>query len=176
MSRPHPLDTLAEEMAPTARQIITAVENRDPAAIAAILEPLFTLGDAIRIKALVVDLAEMASTPADDPSEQVGDQLPYGDLSASDGEKRCTGCNRMLAYAAFHVDRSRKDGLTYRCKQCRKERKPAGAQSPAEARREDYVWLRTEQLVPMGEAARQVGVCTRTAARRYEPLVRAAVA
>jgi hypothetical protein len=111
-----------------------------------------------------------------DPSQEMGDQLPYGDLSASPGEKRCTGCNRMLAHSAFHVDNSRRDGLTYRCKQCRKERKQPGDQSPAEARREDYVWLRIEQHVPLEEAAEQVGIGVRTARRRYEPLVGEAAA
>ena len=38
------------------------------------------------------------------------------------GMKWCTECQQWVSRDGFHVDRSRRDGLTYACAQCRNER------------------------------------------------------
>lgn len=53
---------------------------------------------------------------ADEPP---GEQIPFGQLILSDGEKFCPSCQQVRSRRTdFHRDASRKDGLYARCKTC----------------------------------------------------------
>mgnify|MGYP003939491259 CR=1 FL=1 len=45
--------------------------------------------------------------------------MDYGDQGMVK-MKRCSKCGLIKSYSNFYVDKSRKDGLTYDCKECRK--------------------------------------------------------
>ena len=47
-----------------------------------------------------------------------GQQIPFGQLTVGDGEKWCPECAQARPVADFTVDRSRRDGLAWRCRFC----------------------------------------------------------
>lgn len=66
------------------------------------------------LRLAIVPLEEPAETIDDD----LGEQIPFGELVVGDGEKRCSSCRQVRATRDFHTDNSRRDGLKYRCRFC----------------------------------------------------------
>jgi len=69
---------------------------------------------ALGLRLTIVPLEE----PADDPNDHPGEQIPFGQFVLGDGEKWCSSCQQVRATRDFHADKSRKDGLKYRCRFC----------------------------------------------------------
>lgn len=103
---PGDLDDFLEDLLPAALGVAVAVRDRDGAEVARILEPLGVL----ELRALAVALAAL-----------VPDDVPFRELLAwthTDPGKWCTGCEQMRPRAAFHIDRSKPDGLKSQCRGC----------------------------------------------------------
>jgi transcriptional regulator with XRE-family HTH domain len=64
----------------------------------------------------------VVALPADEPipvfDVPAGEQIPFGQLTVGDGEKWCGCCRQVRSRRDFHTDRSRRDGLTWRCRFC----------------------------------------------------------
>lgn len=126
MTAPHALDDLLEEMLPAAMELSVVVRDRDPAGVAAVLDPLFTAGDWLRVKALIIDLAVMI--PDDEPYADllrwthgpVVDDEVYAQIVSivPAGRKRCTTCRDVLPHSEFNKDASTSDGYKTRCRDC----------------------------------------------------------
>lgn len=121
MTAAHALDSLVEEMLPTATEIAVTVRDRDADGVAAALAPILDAGDLDRTAALIIALA--ALVPDDQPYGELlawtlQDQLPYGQLVVDAVEKYCGACRQVRHRREFHTDASRRDGLTWACKVC----------------------------------------------------------
>lgn len=67
----------------------------------------------------------LVAIPADAPTptyRPAGEQSQFGELPVSRGEKWCPDCRQVRARSEFTVDRSRRDGLAWRCRLCAAER------------------------------------------------------
>ncbi len=122
MTAAHALDSLVEEMLPTATEIAVTVRDRDADGVAAALAPVLDAGDRDRTAALIIALAVMVP---DDVSfgdlvawTHGQDQIPYGELALDAVEKYCGACGQVRHRREFHTDASRRDGLTWACKVC----------------------------------------------------------
>jgi transcriptional regulator with XRE-family HTH domain len=73
---------------------------------------------ALGLRLAVVPLEQ----PADDTDDDPGEQIPFGELVTDPAEKFCRGCQQTRPRRDFYKDRSRRDGLTSRCKFCVTER------------------------------------------------------
>lgn len=70
------------------------------------------------LDALGLRLIAIPAGPADLDHEPPGDQIPFGQLILGDGEKACSSCSQIRSRRDFTKDRSRKDGLSWRCRFC----------------------------------------------------------
>jgi len=126
MTAPHALDSLIEQMLPAATDLAVCVRDRDTEAVHRILTPVLDAGDRDRTAALLIALAVMIPDDANlgdlvawtHQQEEDQEQLPLGQLVTDPGEKYCPSCRQVRATREFHRDKSRNDGLKYRCRFC----------------------------------------------------------
>ena len=130
MSPAHALDALIEQMLPAATDLAVCVRDRDTEGVHRILAPVLDAGDRDRTAALLIALAVMipddanlgdlvAWTHLNEPDQdQDQEQLPLGELVVDAAEKYCPSCRQVRATRDFHRDKSRNDGLKYRCRFC----------------------------------------------------------
>lgn len=71
---------------------------------------------------LAVVPLEQPTDDTDDCDDDLGEQIPFGELVTDPAEKFCRGCQQTRPFRQFYVDRSRHDGHTSRCKFCVTER------------------------------------------------------
>lgn len=67
----------------------------------------------------------LVAIPAEAPTpiwRPPGQQIPFGEMTVGEGEKRCPGCDQVRSVSEFTVDRQRRDGLAWRCRFCAAER------------------------------------------------------
>jgi hypothetical protein len=122
MTAAHALDALIEEMLPAATELAVTVRDRDTEAVHRILAPVLDAADRDRTAALLIALAVMVPDDATFGDlvawTHDQDQLPLGQLVIDAAEKWCPDCRQVRATRDFHTDRSRNDGLKYRCRFC----------------------------------------------------------
>lgn len=72
------------------------------------------------LDALGLRLVAIPAGPAHDTGEETppGEQIPFGELILGAGEKGCGSCRQVRSLRDFTKDRSRKDGLSWRCRFC----------------------------------------------------------
>lgn len=125
MNTPHPL---LEQLAAERRR--AGLRQRDAAARAGLsarsisywetgtrqpaIDGLEMYAAALGFRLIAVPLEQ----PAEDTGDGQGEQIPFGELIVGAGEKFCPSCGQARAVRDFHADKSRRDGLKYRCRFC----------------------------------------------------------
>ncbi|MFE9099903.1 helix-turn-helix domain-containing protein [Actinomadura geliboluensis] len=117
--------TAAADRAGIGRATLSAWEGGALPTLAA----LQCLVDALGMRLVAIPADE--PTPVYDPP--FGQQIPFGQLTVSDGEKWCPDCQNTLPIGEFTRDQQRQDGLAWRCRSCaadRYQRRKARNQQP----------------------------------------------
>jgi transcriptional regulator with XRE-family HTH domain len=129
MTAPHPL---LQQLATERRR--AGLRQRDAAARAGLsarsisywetgtrqpaIDGLELYAAALGFRLIAVPLEQPTEDTDEDTDDDLGEQIPFGELVLGNGEKCCSSCRQVRSVRDFHTDRSRRDGLKYRCRFC----------------------------------------------------------